>query len=84
MFRLNLKYVFNTKVAFTEFSEFHTNLYEEVKDALDDLINLNYEEEDEIEKLRLILLKLIKRITVDEQGNVKMITTFGLKMSDIK
>ncbi|CAH1211630.1 hypothetical protein PAECIP111892_03611 [Paenibacillus auburnensis] len=54
------------------------NLYDEVKDALDDLINLNYEDEDDFEELRLILLKLIKRITVDEKGNVKMITTFGL------
>lgn len=54
-------------------------LNDEVKDALDDLMNLNYEEEDEFEKLRLILLKLIKRITVDESGEVKMVTTFGLK-----
>lgn len=59
------------------------NLFVEVKDSLDDLINLNYEDIDEFEELRLILLKLIERITVDVKGNVTVKTTFGLSLSGV-
>ncbi|QGQ97934.1 recombinase family protein [Paenibacillus psychroresistens] len=59
------------------------DLYEEVRDALDDLISLNYEEEDEFMELKSILVKLIARISVDWEGNIEVKTTFGINLSEI-
>lgn len=58
-------------------------LYEEVMDSLDDLVTLNFDDEDEFEELRLIILKLIERITVDRKGNISVKTTFGPQWKDL-
>lgn len=58
-------------------------LYEEVKDSLDDLLSLNFDDEVEFDELRFILTKLINKITVDRNGNIDVKTTFGLQLREI-
>lgn len=57
-------------------------LYEEIKDSLDDLLTLNFDDEEEFEELRVIIQKLIQRITVDRDGNISVKTTFGLQLGE--
>lgn len=57
-------------------------LYEEIKDSLDDLLTLNFDDEEEFEELRVIIQKLIQRIIVDRDGNISVKTTFGLQLGE--
>lgn len=53
-------------------------LEEEAQEALDDLLELNYDDEEELDAFSLILKQLIERITVSETGEVRVELTFGL------
>jgi site-specific DNA recombinase len=55
-------------------------LVEEVKEALDDLINLNYDYEEDFDEFRMILMKLIEKITVSSDGQVNVKMTFGIEL----
>lgn len=57
-------------------------LYDEIKDSLDDLLTLNFDDEEEFEELKSIIKKLIHKITVDREGNISVKTTFGLQLAE--
>lgn len=57
-------------------------LYDEIKDSLDDLLTLNFDDTDEFDELKLIIRKLINNITVDRNGNISVRTTFGLHLNE--
>lgn len=57
-------------------------LYDEIKDSLDDLLTLNFDDEEEFEELKSIIKKLIHKITVDREGNISVKTTFGLQLGE--
>lgn len=57
-----------------------TELYEITKDALEELLDLDF---DNYEELHHIVKKLIKKITVGIDGNVEVETTFGLEVNDM-
>ncbi|MFC4305458.1 hypothetical protein [Cohnella boryungensis] len=56
-------------------------LYEEVREALDDMLELNYDDEEDFDELSLVLRKLFEEITGtgSREGNVSVNTTFGIK-----
>ncbi|WP_035300393.1 recombinase family protein [Brevibacillus thermoruber] len=58
-------------------------LYDEVMESLEELLTLTYDEEDEFDELRLILMKLIQQILVEKDGNITIKTTFGDSLNDI-
>jgi len=57
-------------------------MHEEVREALDDMLELNYDDEDDFDELSLILRQLIERIEVSREGVVKVRTTFGLRLDE--
>lgn len=57
-------------------------LYDEIKDSLDNLLTLNFDDEEEFEELKSIIKKLIHKITVDREGNISVKTTFGLQLGE--
>lgn len=57
-----------------------TELYESVMEMLDELLDLEFEQFDE---MQLILKRLISEITVDLNGEIKVITTFGIPLSEM-
>lgn len=58
------------------------HLYEEVREALDDLLEMNYDDDEDFDELHLILRKLIEKITVSKIGTIVVKTTFGLKLRE--
>ncbi|WP_017756021.1 recombinase family protein [Calidifontibacillus oryziterrae] len=57
-----------------------TVLYQQVKDTLDELLDLDY---DNFDEMNLTLRKLIKVIEVDKNGNIDVLTTFGIPLNHI-
>lgn len=57
-------------------------LYDDIKDSLDDLLTLNFDDTEEFDELKLIIRKLINNITVDRNGNISVRTTFGLHLNE--
>lgn len=49
-------------------------IYEEISAALNDLVNLRF---DQFEEVRLLLQKIIKRILVSQNGNVDVLSPLG-------
>jgi site-specific DNA recombinase len=58
------------------------DLVEEVKENLDDLIKLNFDDEEEFDELRIILMKLIEKITVSIDGEINVKMTFGIELNE--
>lgn len=56
-------------------------LYQEVREALDDLLELNYDDDEDFDELHLILRKLVERITVSREGEVVIRTTYRMKIT---
>ncbi|MED1874851.1 recombinase family protein [Brevibacillus borstelensis] len=57
-----------------------TQLYEEVMDSLDELLDLDY---DNFDELHLTLKKLIASIEVDRDGQINVMTTFGIQLDEL-
>nr|WP_290908933.1 recombinase family protein [Anoxybacillus sp.] len=57
-----------------------TQLYNDIMDSLEELLDLDY---DEFDQLHLTLKKLIEKITVDLHGNIDVKTTFGVNLTDL-
>lgn len=58
-----------------------TKLYEQVMDMLDELLDLDFDSFDEIQ---LILKKLLSEIKVSRDGEIQVVTTFGLSLQDLE
>lgn len=52
-------------------------LYNDVMNSLDELLNLNYDDENEFDELRIVLMRLVQNIEVKNDGTVLVRTTFG-------
>lgn len=57
-----------------------TQLYEDVMDSLDELLDLDYDNFDEI---HLTLKKLVARIEVDRDRQIHVVTTFGIQLDEL-
>ena len=57
-----------------------SQLYEEVMDSLDELLDLDY---DNFDELHLTLKKLIASIEVDRDGQINVMTTFGIQLDEL-
>lgn len=57
-------------------------LYDDIKDSLDDLLTLNFDDTEEFDELKLIIRKLINNITVNSNGDISVRTPFGLDMNE--
>lgn len=57
-----------------------TQLYEDVMDSLDELLDLDY---DNFDELHLTLKKLIASIEVDRDGQINVMTTFGIQLDEL-
>ncbi|MED4016314.1 recombinase family protein [Sutcliffiella cohnii] len=57
-----------------------TELYEVTKEALEELLNLDFES---FEELHHIVKKLIQEITIDIEGNIDVQTTFGININEL-
>ncbi|WP_434749670.1 recombinase family protein [Paenibacillus amylolyticus] len=57
-----------------------TELYEQVMDMLDELLDLDF---DSFDEMQLILKKLLSEITVSRDGEVQVVTTFGLSLQEL-
>lgn len=57
-----------------------TQLYEEVMDSLDELLDLDY---DNFDELHLTLKKLIARIEVSQDKQIYVMTTFGIQLDEL-
>lgn len=56
-----------------------TELYENVADMLDELLDLDF---DHFDEMQLILKKLLSQITVDRSGDIQVVTAFGLPLQE--
>lgn len=58
-----------------------TLLYEDVKETLDELLDLDY---DNFDETQLTLKKLLTNIEVSKDGNINVVTTFGIPLSELE
>lgn len=58
-----------------------TELYESVMEMLDELLDLDFER---FEEMQFILKRLITKITVDRDGGVRVMTTFGIPLNELQ
>jgi DNA invertase Pin-like site-specific DNA recombinase len=56
-------------------------LYEEVQDALDEMLDLDFEKFDE---LHLVVKKLIESITVNKEKEIHVKTMFGIELQELE
>lgn len=52
-------------------------LYNDVMNSLDELLDLNFDDEKEFNELRIVLMRLVQNIEVKNDGTVLVRTTFG-------
>lgn len=58
-----------------------TELYEQVMDMLDELLDLDF---DSFDEMQLILKKLLSEIKVSRTGDILVVTTFGLSLQELE
>ncbi|MFC6332611.1 recombinase family protein [Paenibacillus septentrionalis] len=58
-----------------------TELYEQVMDMLDELLDLDF---DSFDEMQLILKKLVSEIKVSRDGEIQVVTTFGLSLKELE
>ncbi|WP_040950197.1 recombinase family protein [Gorillibacterium massiliense] len=58
-----------------------TALYENVMEMLDELLDIDF---DQFDEMQLILKRLISEIAVHQSGEVKVMTTFGIPLSEMQ
>jgi hypothetical protein len=58
-----------------------TELYEQVMDMLNVLLDLDF---DSFDEMQLILKKLLSEIKVSRDGDIQVVTTFGLSLQELE
>jgi len=57
-----------------------TELYEQIMEMLDELLDLDF---DLFDEMQLILKKLLSEIIVNRTGDIQVVTTFGLLLQEL-
>ncbi|MNC60865.1 hypothetical protein D3C75_1107740 [compost metagenome] len=58
-----------------------SELYEQVMDMLDELLDLDF---DSFDEMQFILKKLLSEIKVSRDGEIQVVTTFGLSLEELE
>ncbi|WEK53263.1 MAG: recombinase family protein [Candidatus Cohnella colombiensis] len=57
-----------------------TELYEQVMEMLDELLDMDF---DSFDEMQFVLKKLLSEIKVDRSGDIQVMTTFGLSLQEL-